>query len=132
MKTYAEEEGIMSQPRKLLISSFTLQNRTLITPLLLFYLQLGLVVTKTHRVVEYTPNKYFSSFVQAAVDSRMKSDGNSNSSVVAETMRLLANSSYGNQIMDRSRHTVTKYLNDEKTHAAIISNAARSSEQFIV
>ena len=46
MKKYAEEGGIMSQPRKMLISSFTLQNGTLITPLLLFYLQLGLVVTK--------------------------------------------------------------------------------------
>ena len=36
MKTYAEEEGIMSQPRRMLISSFTLQNGTLNTPLLLF------------------------------------------------------------------------------------------------
>ena len=34
-------------------------------------------------------------------------------------MKFLANSSYGYQIMDRSRHTVTKYLNDEKTHSAI-------------
>ena len=33
-------------------------------------------------------------------------------------MKLLANSSYGYQFMDRSRHTVTKYLTDEKTHAA--------------
>ena len=36
------------------------------------------------------------------------------SSVVAETMKLSANSSYGYQIMDRSRHTVTKYLTDKK------------------
>ncbi len=36
-------------------------------------------------------------------------------------MKLLANSSYGYQIMDRSRHTVTKYLNDERTHSAIIN-----------
>ena len=54
MKTYAEEDGILSQPRKMLISSFTLRNGTLITPLLLFYLQLGLVNTKIHRFVEYT------------------------------------------------------------------------------
>ena len=47
MKNYAEEERLLSQPRKRLISSFTLQNGTLFTPLLLFYLQLGLVVTKT-------------------------------------------------------------------------------------
>ena len=52
MKTYAEEEVIMSQPGKNMISSSTLQNETLITPLLLFYLQLGHVVTKKHRFVE--------------------------------------------------------------------------------
>ena len=34
-------------------------------------------------------------------------------------MKLLANSSYGYQIVDRSRHTVTKYLCDDKVHAAI-------------
>ena len=55
MKTYAEEEGIMSQPRKLLMTSFTLQKRTPVTPLLLYYLQLGFVFTKIHHVVEYTP-----------------------------------------------------------------------------
>ena len=48
-----------------------------------------------------------------------------NSRAVAETMKLLANSSYGYQIMNRSRHTVTKYLTDEKTHAAINSNLFR-------
>ena len=121
VKNYAEEERLLSQPRKMLISSFTLQNGTLSTPLLLFYLQLGLVVTKIHCFVEYTPKKCFNSFVQSALDARRKSDENLNSSIVAETMKLLANSSYGYQIMDRSRHTVTKYLSDEKTNAAINS-----------
>ena len=122
METYAQEEEITSQPRKMLISSFTLQKRTLITPLVFFYLQLGLVVTKIHHFVEYTPKKCFNSFVQAAVDARRKSDQNPNSrSVVVETTKLLADSSYGYQIMDRNRHTVTKYLSDEKKHAAINS-----------
>ena len=103
----------------MLMSSFTLQNGTLITPLLLFYLQLGLVGTKIHRFVEYTPKNCFNSFVQAAVDARRKSDENPNSSVVAETMKLLAKSSYGYQVMDRSRHIVTKYLIDEERHVAI-------------
>ena len=57
--------------------------------------------------------------MQSAGDARREGDENPNSSVVAETMKLLANSSYGCQIMHRSRHTVTKYLNDEKTHGAI-------------
>ena len=113
MENYAEKERLLSQHRKMLISSFTLQNGTLITPLLLFYLQLGLVVTKIHRFVEYTPKKCFNSFLQSAVDARRKGDENPNSSVVAETMKLLANSSYVYQVMDRSRHTVTKHVTDE-------------------
>ena len=121
MKKRAEEERLLSQPQKMLISSFTLQNGTLFTPLLLFYLQLGLVVTKIHRFVEYTAKNCFNSFVQAAVDARRKGGKNPNSSVIAETAKLLANSCYGYQIMDRNRHTVTKYFNDNKTHAAIIS-----------
>ena len=88
MKNYAEEENLLSQAPKMLIAGFTLQNGTLITPLLLFYLQLWLVVTKTHRFVEYTPKKCFNSFVQAAVDSRRKGDENPKSSVVAETLKF--------------------------------------------
>ena len=102
----------------MLIDSFKLQNGKLTTPLLLYCLKLGLVCRKTHRFVEYTPRKCFNGFVQSAVDARRQGDENPNSSVVAETMKLLANSSYGYQIMDGNRHTVTKYLSDEKTHAA--------------
>ena len=111
----------MPQPTIMLISSFILTNGTIITPLLLFYLKLGLVFTKIHRFVQYTPRKCFNNFVQSAVDARRQRDKNPSSSVVAETMKLLAHSSYGYQIMDRSRHTVTKYLSDEKTHSAINS-----------
>ena len=55
------------------------------------------------------------------MDARCQGDENANSSVVAETMKLLANSPYGYQIMDRSQHTVTEYLTDDKTHSAINS-----------
>ena len=121
MKEYAEKEGIMQQPRRMLISSFILTNGTIITPLLLFYLKLGLVCRKIHRFVQYTPRNCFNSFLQSAVDARRQGDKNPNSSVVAETMKLLANSSYGYQIVDRSHHTVTKCLSDEQTHSAINS-----------
>ena len=64
METYADDEGIRSQPRKMLISSFTIKHGTFITPLQFFYLQSGVVCTKIHRFVEYTPKKCFNSFVQ--------------------------------------------------------------------
>ena len=109
----------LTQPRLMLISSFHLKNGTLITPLLLFYLQKILVCTKNYRFVEYNPLSCFNSFAQLAVNARREDDKNRISTVVAETMKLLANSSYCYQILDRSRHTVTKYLNVEKTHSAI-------------
>ena len=118
MEDYAEKEGIMSQPKRMLISSFHLKNGTIITPLLLCYLHLCLECTKIRQFVHYTPKKCFNSFVQSAVNARRQGNEKANSSVVAETMKFLASSSYGYQIIDRSRHTVAKSLNDENTHSA--------------
>ena len=84
-------------------------------------MQLGLNCKKIHRFVQYTPRKFFDIFVQSAVDARRQGDENPSSSVVVETMKLLANSSYGYQSMDRTLHTETKYMTDEKTHSAINS-----------
>ena len=121
MKQYAEKENFTDQPRKMLISSFILTNGTIITPLLLFYLILGLILEKVHHFVQSTPRQSFNIFLQSAVDARRQGDANPNLSVVVVTMKPLADSSYGHQIMDCSRHTVTRYLTDEKTHSAINS-----------
>ena len=119
MRDYAIDNDLLKQPQRMLISSFKLENGTVITPLLNFYLSLGLKSTKIYRFVQYTTKKCFNNFAQSVVDARRAGDKNPKSSVVAETMKLLGNSSYGYQIMDKSRHTETKYLNDEKTHKAI-------------
>ena len=55
------------------------------------------------------------------MEAKREDDENLNSIVVAETMKLLAYGPYGYHIMDCSRHTVTKYLSDGKTPAAIDS-----------
>ena len=118
MKEYAEKEGILTQPRRMVISSYFLENGK-ITPLLLSHLDLGLICKKIYRFVRYTPMQCFNNFIQCAVNARRERDENPNSSIVAETMKLLTNSSFGCQFMDRSRHTITKYLSDEKTHGAV-------------
>ena len=116
MKDYAEKENFMFQARGKPISSFRLTNGTLIIPLLLFYLQVGLVCKKiigsfnTFSKSVSTP----SSFIRYAVNARVKVDENPTLSVFAETLKPLANNSYGYQILFRSWHLVTKYFNDEK------------------
>ena len=121
MKEYAEETKLLIQPQRMLTSSFHLTNRTITTLFFRFHLNLGLERTQIRRFVQYTPMRCFNSFVQSAVKARRLSDGNPHSGVLAETIKLLAKSSYGHQIMDTSRQTFTKYLNDEKVHKAINS-----------
>ena len=56
------------------------------------------------------------------VDARRSGDENLDSSVIAENLNLLVNSSYDYQIMDRNKDKETKYLSNEKTHKAIKGN----------
>ena len=99
MREYAIENNLLKQPQRMLISSFKLENATIITPLLNFYLGLGLKCTKIYRFFQYTPKKCFNNFFQSVVDARRADDENPDPSVVAETMKLLGNSSYGYQIL---------------------------------
>ena len=69
MKDYAEKEGLKCQPRKMLISSYFLENGILITLLLLLYLDLGLVCKMIYRFVGNIPVKCFNTFVQSAVNA---------------------------------------------------------------
>ena len=67
----------------------------------------------SHRWVQLCES--FQQLCATPVNARCQGDENTNSSIVAETMKLLANNSYGYQDMDRSRHSITNYTNDEKT-----------------
>ena len=64
---------------------------------------------QNYRFVEYTPRKCFKSFVQSSFDARRERIENPHSGVVAEMMKLLGNSSYGYQFMDRSRHSMITF-----------------------
>ena len=63
----------------------------------------------------------FNTFVHSALKPQRQGDANPKSGVLAETMKLLVNRSYGHQMLDPNRHFVTKYLYDEKTQSTIIS-----------
>ena len=60
MREYAIEYNLLKPPQRMLISSFKLENGSIITPLLNIYLSLGLKCSKIYR---YTPKKWFNNFV---------------------------------------------------------------------
>ena len=72
MQEYAEKEGLMFQPQRMIISKFELTNGTIITPLLPLLLELQFACTNIYRFVKYTPVKFFDDFLQSPVNNRRK------------------------------------------------------------
>ena len=62
MRQYADENDIMSAPRRMLVGSFRGDKLLLATPLLRWYLAHGLVLDRVYHVVEYEPNPCFQRF----------------------------------------------------------------------
>ena len=75
MGQYCRQNGILNQPVRSLISSFQAQEIVLISPLLKYYLELGLTVTRVHFVVEYDqPEMCFAPFVDQVANARRQAD----------------------------------------------------------
>ena len=60
--------------------------------------------------VQYQPKQCFETFVNGVVEARRQGDLNPDSAVCANIEKVVGNSAYGYQIMDRSTYTRTKYV----------------------
>ena len=65
------------------------------TPLLKWYLDHGLEVTKIYQVVEFKPQRCFYQFVQDVSDARRQGDSDPSKAILADTRKLEGNASYG-------------------------------------
>ena len=74
----------MNQPRRSLIGSMKGAKILLATPLVKFYLQNGLEITKIYQVVEFSPDPCFHSFGLAFSDARRAGDADSSKAIVAD------------------------------------------------
>ena len=90
MKAYAEEHNIMAQPRRSLIGSMKGEKILLAIPLLKWYLEHSLEVTKVHQVIEFTPEPCFKPFGDAVSDARRAGDADPNKAIIAGTMKLVS------------------------------------------
>ena len=90
MKAYAEEHKIMAQPCRSLIGSMKGDKVLLATPLLKWYLEHGLEVTKVHQVIEFTLQPCFKPFGDAVSDARRAGDADPSKAIIADTMKLVS------------------------------------------
>ena len=119
MRQYAEENDIMSAPRRMLVDSFHGIKLLLATPLLRWYLAHGLVVDRVYQVVEYEPNPCFQRFGESVSAARRAGDSDPEKAIIADTMKLLGNSGYGKTVTNVDRHHDVKYCTEVGTSALI-------------
>ena len=105
MQEYAKEHKIKDIPRRLLIGSYFGKKIGLSTPLLKWYLNHGLVISHIYTVVEYIPNAALNSFMTQVAQARLDGDRDNDKALIAETMKLIGNSSYGKLITNKENIT---------------------------
>lgn len=64
----------------------------LATPLLKWYLDHGLVVSRIYQVIEFTPDDCFSDCTREFSDARRRGDSNPRFEIIADTRKLEGNS----------------------------------------
>ena len=119
MRAYAEENDIMSTPRRMLVGSYHGKNILLATPLLQWYLAHGLVVDRVYQIVEYERKPCFRQFGESVSAARRDGDADPDKAIIADTMKLLGNSAYGKTVTNVDRHRNVAYCTEVGTSACI-------------
>ena len=119
MREYAEENDIMSTPRRMLVGSYHGENILLATPLLQWYLAHGLVVDRVYQIVEYERKPCFRQFGESVSAARRDGDADPDKAIIADTMKLLGNSAYGKTVTNVDRHRNVAYCTEVGTSACI-------------
>ena len=120
MQKYAKEHLIKDVPHQLLIGSYFGKKIRLSTLLLKWYLEHGLVITNIYTVIEYVPNAAFNSFMRQVAQAHLDGDHDKDKALIAETMKLIGNSSYGKLIANKDKHHDMVYVNESEIGAEIM------------
>ena len=92
MQAHVRRFQLSDKPRRLLVGGTKARQILLATPLLKWYLDHGLRVTKIYQVVEYRKMACFETFVQEVSDARRAGDASPELAIIADTNKLIGNS----------------------------------------
>ena len=123
MKDYKINTGRkMIKNNKKLLGVMKTEKILLYSPLLKWYLNHGLQVTKIHRYISYTSGRPFKWFPEEVSSARRDADNDKNKKQLGDTAKLKGNSFYGKMIENLEKHMNTKFTTNEK----LIDNIFRS------
>ena len=115
MKDYQINTGRKKiKNNKKLLGVMKAEKILLYSPLLKWYLNHGLQVTKIHRYISYTSSRPFAWFPEEVSFARRDADNDKNKKQLGDTAKLKGNSFYGKMIENLEKHMTTKFTRDEK------------------
>ena len=115
MKDYKINTGRkMIKNNKKLLGVMKTEKILLYSPLLKWYLNHGLQVTKIHRYISYISGRPFKWFPEEVSSARREADNDKNKKQLGDTAKLKGNSFYGKMIENLEKHISTKFTTDEQ------------------
>ena len=115
MKDYKINTGRkMIKNNKKLLGVMKTEKILIYSPLLKWYLNHGLQVTKIHRYISYISGRPFKWFPEEVSSARREADNDKNKKQLGDTAKLKGNSFYGKMIENLEKHMNTKFTTDEK------------------
>ena len=125
MKTFAERNNISFKHKRLLVGGLKARKILLATPLLKWYINHGLEISRIYQIVEFTPKPCFKSFEEEVTTARRLGDVEKSKVVIGSTMKLIGNSAYGSMILCKEKHCDISYEKDMKKAAKDIHECER-------
>ncbi|WAR06799.1 hypothetical protein MAR_016757 [Mya arenaria] len=113
MQQHIREHQLSDKPRRLLVGGMKAKQMLLATPLLRWYINHGLVVSKIYQVVEFQEQRCFKEFERELSEARRQGDADPDTAIIAETNKVIGNSSYGSLIMNKTKHSDVQYVQGE-------------------
>ena len=114
MQEYAKQHNIEDVPRRLLIESYSGKKIGLATPLLKWYLEHGLVITRIYTVIEYVSNAALKDFTVQVAETLLHGDRDPRYALTAEMQKLEGNAPYGTLITDKEKHHDIIYVDESE------------------
>ena len=121
MLDFAKKNGLLKNPKTLLVSTLSVENQVFITPQLAWFYQQNskygeevFIIDEITDFIEFVPRKSFSKFVQQGVADRIAGDHDPSQKINSLVSKSLLNSSYGKTITNKLNQRKVTITNDSE------------------
>ena len=127
MQNYIDKNNLSTKPRRLLVGGMKASGLLLLSPLLKWYIEHGLLVTRIHQIVEYSKSHCFRKFCDSVTNDRRAGDINPDKAILSTLSKLRGNSAFGGTIINKEKHQDVKYVEGFVKSSLLVNNSRFSA-----